>query len=45
MILADTTVVIAVVAVSHDLELWAYDRHFRDIQKVLPLLKLFQAAP
>ena len=38
-------VVIAVVAVSHDLELWAHDKHFGDIQQALPLLKLFQESP
>lgn len=35
-------VVIAVAAIAHDLELWAHDRHFGDIQKVLTALKLFQ---
>lgn len=38
-------VVIAVVAVSHDLELWAHDKHFGAIQRAIPVLKLFQESP
>jgi predicted nucleic acid-binding protein len=33
---------IATVAIDNDLELWNHDRHFADMQKVLPALKLFQ---
>lgn len=36
---------IATVAIENDLELWQHDRHFPDIQKVIPLLKLFQEPP
>jgi len=34
-------VLLAAVAIDHDVELWAYDAHFRMIQGVLPNLKLF----
>jgi len=36
---------IATVAIDNDLELWNHDRHFADMQKVLPALKLFQEPP
>jgi predicted nucleic acid-binding protein len=36
---------IATVAIDNDLELWAHDRHFHDIQSALPKLKLFQEPP
>ncbi len=36
---------IATVAIDNDLELWNYDRHFADMQKLLPALKLFQEPP
>jgi predicted nucleic acid-binding protein len=32
---------IATVALENDLQLWQHDRHFPDIQKVIPMLKLF----
>lgn len=35
-------VVIATVAIAHDVELWTRDSQFALIQKVLPTLKLFQ---
>lgn len=41
--LADTA--IATLALDLDLELWHYDRHFVDMQNVLPRLKLFQEPP
>jgi predicted nucleic acid-binding protein len=37
--------VIATVALKYDIELWARDRHFFDIQKVLHQLKLFHEPP
>ena len=37
--------VIATVALANDLELWHHDRHFEDIQTVIPRLKLFQEPP
>ena len=36
---------IATIAIDNDLELWNYERHFADMQKVLPALKLFQEPP
>lgn len=33
---------LATLALSLEIELWARDKHFPDIQKVLPKLKLFQ---
>jgi predicted nucleic acid-binding protein len=36
---------IATVAIEDDLELWQHDRHFLDIQKVIPALKPFQEPP
>jgi predicted nucleic acid-binding protein len=36
---------IATVALENDLELWHHDRHFPDIQKVIPQLKMFQEPP
>jgi len=36
---------IATLALHVDVELWHYDRHFLDIQKVLPRLKFFQEPP
>ena len=36
---------VATVALENDLELWQHDRHFPDIQKVIPGLKLFQEPP
>jgi predicted nucleic acid-binding protein len=38
-------VVIATVAMAHDLELWAHDNQFALIQHVLPRLRLFQEPP
>jgi hypothetical protein len=40
-----TDAVIATLAMSLDIELWARDQHFSAIQKVLPQLKLFQEPP
>ncbi len=37
--------IIATVGIHYDIEVWARDRHFADIQKVLPQLKLFQEPP
>ena len=36
---------IATVALEDDLELWQHDRHFPEIQKVIPALRLFQKPP
>ena len=36
---------IATVALENDLDLWHHDRHFPNIQKVIPQLKLFQEPP
>ncbi len=36
---------IATVALENDLELWHHDRHFPDIHKVIPQLKLFKEPP
>lgn len=36
---------IATVALENDLQLWQHDRHFPEIQKVIPALKLFQEPP
>ncbi len=36
---------IATLALHLDLELWHYDRHYTDIQKVLPNLKFFHEPP
>ena len=36
---------IATIAIDNKLELWQHDRHFSDIQQVLPALKLFQEPP
>ena len=36
---------IATVALENDLELWHLDRHFPDIHKVIPQLKLFKEPP
>ncbi len=36
---------IATIAIDNNLELRQHDRHFSDIQKVLPALKLFQEPP
>jgi predicted nucleic acid-binding protein len=38
-------VAIATLALDLDLELWHYDRHFFDIQRVFPQLKFFQEPP
>jgi predicted nucleic acid-binding protein len=38
-------VVIAVLAIDHDIELWTRDAQFHSIQSVLPALKLFQEPP
>jgi predicted nucleic acid-binding protein len=37
--------VLATVAISLDVEIWARDAHFNDIQRILPTLKLFQENP
>lgn len=37
--------VIATIALDNDLDLWQHDRHFEDIQAVIPQLKLFQEPP
>jgi predicted nucleic acid-binding protein len=37
--------VIATVALVYDIEAWARDRHFPEMQKHLPALKLFQEPP
>jgi predicted nucleic acid-binding protein len=37
--------VIATLALANDIEVWARDRHFLDIQKAIPSLKLFQEPP
>lgn len=36
---------IATLALHLDIELWHYDRHFIDIQKIIPRLKFFQEPP
>jgi predicted nucleic acid-binding protein len=36
---------IATLAIRADMELWTYDNHFRVIQSVLPLLRLFSEPP
>jgi predicted nucleic acid-binding protein len=36
---------IATVALDNNLELWQHDRHFPDIQQVIPALRLFQEPP
>lgn len=38
-------VAIATLGIHEGIEVWARDRHFADIQKVLPALKLFQEPP
>lgn len=38
-------VILATVAIHHDLEVWARDHHFPLMQKWLPALKLFQEPP
>jgi predicted nucleic acid-binding protein len=38
-------VAIATLSVHEGIEVWARDRHFADIQKVLPALQLFQEPP
>ena len=38
-------VLLATVAIHHDLELWTYDAHFPLIQSVLTNLRLFQEPP
>jgi predicted nucleic acid-binding protein len=40
-----TDVVIATVAIAHDIELWARDQHFPMVQTVLPALRLFVEPP
>jgi predicted nucleic acid-binding protein len=40
-----TDMLIATVAVNNNLELWQRDRHFSDIQRILPTLRLFQEPP
>jgi predicted nucleic acid-binding protein len=37
--------VIATLGITLDVEIWARDRHFKDMQKVLPGLKLFPEPP
>jgi predicted nucleic acid-binding protein len=36
---------VATVAIENDLEIWQHDRHFPDIQKVIPTLKFFHEPP
>jgi predicted nucleic acid-binding protein len=36
---------IATVAISLDMEVWARDKHFGNIQGLIPKLKLFQEPP
>jgi predicted nucleic acid-binding protein len=38
-------VAIATLGIHEDVEVWARDRHFTDMQHVLPALKLFQEPP
>ena len=38
-------VVIATVALAADVELWARDGHFADVQRIIPALRLFQEPP
>ncbi len=38
-------ILIATVAIDHDVELWHNDQHFPAIHSVLPQLKLFQEPP
>jgi predicted nucleic acid-binding protein len=38
-------VAIATLGIHQGIEVWARDRHFADIQKVLPALKLYQEPP
>jgi len=35
-------VLLAVIAMDYDAELWTYDAHFKVIQTITPKLKLFQ---
>jgi len=37
--------IIATLGIALDVEIWARDRHFKDMQQVLPALKLFQEPP
>jgi predicted nucleic acid-binding protein len=37
--------VIAALAIDLDIELWTRDKHFADVQRILPQLKLFQEPP
>jgi predicted nucleic acid-binding protein len=37
--------IIATLGIVLDVEIWARDRHFNDMQKALPALKLFQEPP
>jgi predicted nucleic acid-binding protein len=37
--------IIATLGLALDVEIWARDRHFKDMQTVLPALKLFQEPP
>lgn len=36
---------IITVGITHNLEVWPHDKHFQDVQKVLPALKLYQEPP
>jgi predicted nucleic acid-binding protein len=38
-------VAVATLGIHEDIEVWTRDRHFADIQTVLPALKLFQEPP
>jgi predicted nucleic acid-binding protein len=38
-------VLIATAALSHGLELWTRDRHFADVQRIIPTLRIFQEPP
>jgi predicted nucleic acid-binding protein len=38
-------VVVATAAISNDIEVWAHDAHFSQMQAVLPTLRLFQEPP
>ena len=38
-------VIIATLGIHLDVEVWARDHHYLDIQKVLPVLKLFKEPP
>jgi predicted nucleic acid-binding protein len=38
-------IAVATLGIHEDIEVWARDRHFVDIQRILPALKLYQEPP